>query len=129
MKAKPEFPETLTEAVKYFADMDTSIKFMAAIRWPDGKVSCPKCNSSNAHYMDHATVEVPGLQVSVLGQGRHGVHREPYWSGQVAPCILDAGQRQEWYQFLRDCQSVGCDAENCLVHVAPAPALATEQVH
>jgi transposase-like protein len=32
--------------------MDTSIKFMAAIRWPDGKVSCPKCNSSNAHYMD-----------------------------------------------------------------------------
>jgi transposase-like protein len=52
MKAKPEFPETLTEAVKYFADMDTSIKFMAAIRWPDGKVACPKCHSSNAHYMD-----------------------------------------------------------------------------
>src|SRR5277367_3617390 len=51
MKAKPEFPETLTEAVKYFADMDTSIKFMAAIRWPDGKVACPKCHSSNAHYM------------------------------------------------------------------------------
>jgi transposase-like protein len=52
MKDKPEFPETLTEAVKYFADMDTSIKFMAAIRWPDGKVACPKCHSSNAHYME-----------------------------------------------------------------------------
>src|ERR1039458_5511246 len=51
MKAKPEFPETLTEAVKYFADMDTSIQFMAAIRWPDGKVACSKCHSSNAHYM------------------------------------------------------------------------------
>ena len=38
LKDKTLFPETLHEAVKYFADMDASIKFMAAIRWPDGKV-------------------------------------------------------------------------------------------
>jgi transposase-like protein len=50
MKEKQEFPETLSEAIKYFADTDTSINFMAAIRWPDGKVSCPRCQSYNMVY-------------------------------------------------------------------------------
>jgi transposase-like protein len=51
MKAKAEFPETLTQAIKYFADTDTAIHFLASIRWPDGKVCCPRCNSSNTAFL------------------------------------------------------------------------------
>jgi transposase-like protein len=53
MKAKPEFPETLKEAIEYFADADRSHEFMKAIHWPDGKVCCPdaKCRSHEVAYM------------------------------------------------------------------------------
>ena len=51
MKAENEFPETLSDAIKYFADADKSLEFMAAIRWPDGIKLCPHCKSSNAAFM------------------------------------------------------------------------------
>lgn len=38
-----EIPQTLIEAVRYFADPANSIDFMRAIKWPDGKIICPKC--------------------------------------------------------------------------------------
>lgn len=37
-------PETLQEALRYFADPDRALQFLAASRWPDG-VGCPRCNS------------------------------------------------------------------------------------
>jgi transposase-like protein len=40
---KNKFPETLQEAVLYFSDEDTCIKFFADLRWPDGKPVCPNC--------------------------------------------------------------------------------------
>ncbi|MCX6900693.1 MAG: IS1595 family transposase [Verrucomicrobia bacterium] len=51
MKTKIEFPETLTEAIKYFADADTALQFMVSIRWPDGNVTCPVCKKSNAAFL------------------------------------------------------------------------------
>jgi transposase-like protein len=45
------FPETLTEAIKYFAVDSNALSFMAAIRWPDGKAICARCNSTNAVFM------------------------------------------------------------------------------
>lgn len=51
MKNTNEFPETLTGAVKYFADADRSLNFVAAVRWPDGKATCPCCKSSNVSFM------------------------------------------------------------------------------
>ncbi|MGA2605057.1 MAG: IS1595 family transposase [Verrucomicrobiia bacterium] len=51
MKEKPEFPETLKDAIQYFADADNALNFMVAIRWPDGKVTCPRCNSSDTVFM------------------------------------------------------------------------------
>src|ERR1700722_16972971 len=51
MKEKPEFPETLTDAIKYFAAGENALQFMAVIRWPDGKAKCPKCHSSNAAFL------------------------------------------------------------------------------
>lgn len=37
-------PETLIEAVKFFADLDTCHTYMKRIKWPDGKVVCPHCD-------------------------------------------------------------------------------------
>lgn len=38
-----ELPRTLLEAVHYFADVDTCNDLMREIKWPDGKIVCPKC--------------------------------------------------------------------------------------
>jgi len=38
-------PETLLEAVKYFADMEICDLYMRRIKWPDGHVACPFCAS------------------------------------------------------------------------------------
>src|SRR6266581_7899984 len=37
-------PDTLLGAVKYFADIETCIAFVAALRWPNG-VECPRCGA------------------------------------------------------------------------------------
>jgi len=36
-------PETLIEAVRYFADLEICNQYMCRIKWPDGKVACPNC--------------------------------------------------------------------------------------
>jgi len=51
MNDATEFPETLTGAIKYFADADTALNFMVSIRWPDGKAVCPCCKSYNAAFL------------------------------------------------------------------------------
>ncbi len=51
MKDKTEFPKTLLDAIKYFADADRALHFMVSIRWPDGKAVCPSCASSNAVFL------------------------------------------------------------------------------
>lgn len=38
-------PETLLEVVRYFADLDHCHEYMRTIKWPDGKVTCPHCQS------------------------------------------------------------------------------------
>ena len=37
------FPQTLLEAVRYFSDLDVCHKFMVGIKWPNGRITCPKC--------------------------------------------------------------------------------------
>ncbi len=44
-------PETLIEAIRYFADPDVSLSFMVSLRWPDGKVKCPTCGSEIVTFM------------------------------------------------------------------------------
>ena len=51
MKENIEFPETLTAAIKYFADADTALNFLASVRWPDGKAVCPCCKASNSAFL------------------------------------------------------------------------------
>lgn len=46
-----EFPETLIEAIKYFADADISLAFMVSMRWPDGAVRCPNCEATGVTFL------------------------------------------------------------------------------
>lgn len=40
-------PQTLLEAVRYFADAEVCNEFMKRIKWPDGKVACPNCGGES----------------------------------------------------------------------------------
>jgi len=43
-------PKTLVEAIRYFADPDTCLKFLVPLRWPDGVV-CPRCGSKEHSFI------------------------------------------------------------------------------
>ena len=43
-------PQTLLQAVTFFADNDAAIQFVADMRWPDGEQACGKCGSVAEHY-------------------------------------------------------------------------------
>ena len=51
-----KLPETLREAVIYFADEDRAHEFFVAMRWPDG-VTCAHCNSANVGKLVVTTVK------------------------------------------------------------------------
>src|SRR5436190_8908160 len=51
MSKKNSFPETLHEAVKYFAVERNALDFMKLIRWPDGVVKCPTCGSTDVSFL------------------------------------------------------------------------------
>jgi transposase-like protein len=36
-------PKTLQEAIAYFADSDRCFTYAVKLRWPDGKIICPRC--------------------------------------------------------------------------------------
>jgi transposase-like protein len=46
-------PTTLTEAIRYYSDVQTCIDAVAAMKWPSGKPVCPKCGTTEGdrkHY-------------------------------------------------------------------------------
>ena len=42
---------TLHQAVTLFSDFENCRKFMVELRWPDGVVKCPRCDSSHVVYL------------------------------------------------------------------------------
>ena len=44
-------PETLVEAVRFFADPDVCLSFLVGLRWPDGNVTCPTCGSQSVTFL------------------------------------------------------------------------------
>jgi transposase-like protein len=40
----PEAPKTLLDACRYYADLKVTFHTMIVVKWPDGKICCPKCN-------------------------------------------------------------------------------------
>src|SRR5437867_3539520 len=50
MKNETLQPTTLLEAIRYFADLDVCLQFVAALRWPQGS-SCPRCTSRQVGFI------------------------------------------------------------------------------
>src|ERR1700727_2219754 len=49
-KSAKEFPKSLLEATRYFADIDVCVDFVASMRWPNGPV-CPHCEGKRVSYL------------------------------------------------------------------------------
>lgn len=50
MNATDGMPQTLVEAVRYFADPTVALDYVAKLRWPDG-ASCPTCGSKDVRFL------------------------------------------------------------------------------
>lgn len=50
MENDKEFPKSLLQAARYFADPDVCVDFVAAMRWPNG-VECPHCQGKRVSYL------------------------------------------------------------------------------
>ena len=46
-----EFPETLQEVIKYFADETRAFEYMKLVRWPDGVIKCAHCGSAKNSFI------------------------------------------------------------------------------
>jgi transposase-like protein len=46
-----ETPNTLRDAIIWFADFEHCRDFMIALRWPDGVVKCPRCGAEKVTYL------------------------------------------------------------------------------
>jgi len=44
-------PKTLQEAIVYFADPQRAFDYAVKLRWPDGKVSCPRCGAEKHSFI------------------------------------------------------------------------------
>jgi transposase-like protein len=47
----PKTPKTLQEAVVYFSDSQRAFDYAVSLRWPDGKVTCPRCSGSKHSFI------------------------------------------------------------------------------
>ena len=48
-------PSTLQEAIAYFADPQRAFDYAVKLRWPDGKVFCPRCGSEKNYFITTKT--------------------------------------------------------------------------
>jgi transposase-like protein len=44
-------PKTLQQAIVYFGDPDRCFEYAKKMRWPDGKVVCPRCSASKNSFV------------------------------------------------------------------------------
>ena len=44
-------PLTLQQAIVYFSDVDRAFQYAVSLRWADGKVTCPRCNSEKHSFI------------------------------------------------------------------------------
>ncbi len=51
-----ETPTTLRDAILWFADFEHCRQFMVELRWADGVVKCPRCNSEKVTWLANARV-------------------------------------------------------------------------
>ncbi len=51
MKTTLQLPKTLQEAVVFFYDPQRTFDYAVSLRWPDGKVTCPRCGSTEHSFI------------------------------------------------------------------------------
>ncbi len=74
-----ETPKTLQAAIIHFANLDNCQKLMVEVRWPDGIVRCPQCDSEKVTYL--------------AKQRRwkcYGKHPKPQFSAKVGTIFEDS---------------------------------------
>ena len=63
MKAEIKFPETLQEAIEFFANEENAFTFMVRLRWQD-TVCCPRCGSGEVRFVSTRKIwECKGCKV------------------------------------------------------------------
>jgi transposase-like protein len=50
MEQKTKHPETMVEAIRYFANPDVCRSFLVSLRWPNG-VACPNCGNKGVTFL------------------------------------------------------------------------------
>ena len=76
---KEKFPESLQEAILYFAKYENCHQFICDLRWADGKVTCPRCGSDHVTYLEKARV-----------WKCYGKHEKPKFSLKVGTIFEDS---------------------------------------
>jgi len=51
MSTTLQLPKTLQEAVSYFSDPQRTFDYAVKLRWPDGKVTCPRCEGTEHSFI------------------------------------------------------------------------------
>src|SRR5215470_11366875 len=51
MASAVKAPETLMQAIRYFSDPLTCVRFFAALRWENGEAVCPQCGSKHTSFL------------------------------------------------------------------------------
>lgn len=51
MANKLQLPKTLQEAVSFFSDPQKTFDYAVSLRWPTGKVTCPRCGSTEHSFI------------------------------------------------------------------------------
>ena len=51
METPNQTPQTLQEAITYFSDPDRCFEYAVKLRWPDGKITCPRCGSTEHSFI------------------------------------------------------------------------------
>src|SRR6266576_3098651 len=51
MANKLQLPKTLQEAVSYFSDPQRTFDYAVKLRWPDGDVTCPRCDGTEHSFI------------------------------------------------------------------------------
>ena len=71
-----DMPNTLLQAIRYFTDFENCRRFMMDLRWPDGKVTCPQCDSDHVVYLEKAPMPSTRARSSRSRRGRSSrIHR------------------------------------------------------
>jgi hypothetical protein len=95
-------PRTLLEAVRYFSDADRSFNFVKDLRWPDGKVTCPRCAAVEPSFLTIRRIwKSKGCRKQFSLKVGTIFEDSPLGWDKWLPAVWAAGQQQEQHLVAR----------------------------